>query len=63
MIAVSSKRTSTWRRPPRTWGAGDVAGNALFKHSGDYETRHVIDNVVRDERRALDLTATAHDFH
>jgi dihydrolipoamide dehydrogenase len=42
------------------WAQGDVAGNALFKHSGDYETRHVIDNVVRDERRALDLTAMPH---
>ncbi|SER42061.1 dihydrolipoyl dehydrogenase family protein [Natrinema salaciae] len=42
------------------WAQGDVAGNALFKHSGDYETRHVIDNVVGDDRRALDLTAMPH---
>ncbi|WP_265108555.1 dihydrolipoyl dehydrogenase family protein [Halosolutus halophilus] len=42
------------------WAQGDVAGNALFKHSGDYETRHVIDNVVHDERLALDLTAMPH---
>ncbi|MHC3438658.1 dihydrolipoyl dehydrogenase family protein [Natrialbaceae archaeon A-gly3] len=42
------------------WAQGDVAGNALFKHSGDYETRHVIDNVVGEERRQLDLTAMPH---
>ncbi len=42
------------------WAQGDVAGNALFKHSGDYETRHVIDNVVHDQRRELDLTAMPH---
>ncbi|ELY46504.1 dihydrolipoyl dehydrogenase family protein [Natronorubrum bangense] len=42
------------------WAQGDVAGNALFKHSGDYETRHVIDTVVYDDRRQLDLTAMPH---
>ncbi|MFA9427760.1 NAD(P)/FAD-dependent oxidoreductase [Natronorubrum sp. A-ect3] len=42
------------------WAQGDVAGNALFKHSGDYETRHVIDTVVHDDRRQLDLTAMPH---
>ena len=42
------------------WAQGDVAGNALFKHAGDYETRHVIDNVVDDERRALALSAMPH---
>ena len=42
------------------WAQGDVAGNALFKHSGDYETRHVIDAVVHDEPRPLDLTAMPH---
>ena len=42
------------------WAQGDVAGNALFKHSGDYETRHVIDGVVHDDPRTLDLTAMPH---
>jgi len=42
------------------WAQGDVAGNALFKHSGDYETRHVIDAVVHEEPRTLDLTAMPH---
>jgi len=42
------------------WAQGDVAGNALFKHSGDYETRYTIRNVVHDERRAVDLSAMPH---
>jgi len=42
------------------WAQGDVAGNALFKHSGDYETRHTVANVVRGERQALDLSAMPH---
>jgi dihydrolipoamide dehydrogenase len=42
------------------WAQGDIAGNALFKHSGDYETRHTIANVVHGERRALDLSAMPH---
>ena len=42
------------------WAQGDIAGNALFKHSGDYETRHTIANVVDEERRAVDLSAMPH---
>ncbi|MEF8863060.1 MAG: dihydrolipoyl dehydrogenase [Haloarculaceae archaeon] len=42
------------------WAQGDIAGNALFKHSGDYETRHTIANVVRDEDRTVDLSAMPH---
>jgi dihydrolipoamide dehydrogenase len=42
------------------WAQGDITGNALFKHAGDYETRHTVDNVVHGERRALDLTAMPH---
>ncbi|QFU84603.1 dihydrolipoyl dehydrogenase family protein [Natronorubrum aibiense] len=42
------------------WAQGDVAGNAMFKHAGDYETRHVIDSVVHANRRKLDLTAMPH---
>jgi dihydrolipoamide dehydrogenase len=42
------------------WAQGDIAGNALFKHSGDYETRHTVANVVDGERRALDLSAMPH---
>lgn len=42
------------------WVQGDVAGNALFKHSGDFETHHTIANVVYDEHRPLDLSAMPH---
>ena len=42
------------------WAQGDVAGNALFKHSGDYETEHTIANVVRGEGRSVDLSAMPH---
>ena len=42
------------------WAQGDIAGNALFKHSGDYETQHTVANVVHDERRELDLSAMPH---
>ena len=42
------------------WAQGDVAGNALFKHSGDYETDHAIANVVRGEGRSVDLSAMPH---
>ena len=42
------------------WAQGDVAGNALFKHSGDYETQHVVSNVVHGEQKALDLSAMPH---
>jgi len=42
------------------WAQGDIAGNAMFKHSGDYETRHTIANVVDGERRAVDLSAMPH---
>jgi len=42
------------------WAQGDVAGNAMFKHSGDYETEHTVANVVHDEGRAVDLSALPH---
>lgn len=42
------------------WAQGDIAGNFLFKHAGDYETRHTIANVVHGERRPVDYTATPH---
>ncbi|MCL7417047.1 MAG: FAD-dependent oxidoreductase, partial [Halalkalicoccus sp.] len=42
------------------WTQGDIAGNALFKHSGDYETRYTIDNVVHGKRRAVDFSAMPH---
>ncbi|WP_136686825.1 dihydrolipoyl dehydrogenase [Halorhabdus amylolytica] len=42
------------------WAQGDIAGNAMFKHSGDYETRVAIDNVVHDANRPIDLSAMPH---
>ncbi|ACV11025.1 pyridine nucleotide-disulphide oxidoreductase dimerisation region [Halorhabdus utahensis DSM 12940] len=42
------------------WAQGDIAGNAMFKHAGDYETRVVIDNVVHDAGREMDLSALPH---
>ena len=42
------------------WAQGDIAGNALFKHSGDYETRHTVANVVHGERRSIDLSSMPH---
>jgi dihydrolipoamide dehydrogenase len=42
------------------WAQGDIAGNALFKHSGDYETRHTVANVVDGEQREVDLSAMPH---
>jgi mycothione reductase len=42
------------------WAQGDVADNAMFKHSGDYETDHVVANAVRGEGRELDLSAMPH---
>jgi mycothione reductase len=42
------------------WAQGDVADNAMFKHSGDYETDHVVANAVHGETRALDLSAMPH---
>ncbi len=42
------------------WAQGDVAGNFMFKHSGDYETQHVIRNVVHDADEEVDYTAMPH---
>ncbi len=42
------------------WAQGDIADNAMFKHSGDYETEVTIANVVRDGDRTADLSAMPH---
>jgi len=42
------------------WAQGDIADNAMFKHSGDYETRVTIDNVVHRKEREADFTAMPH---
>jgi len=42
------------------WAQGDIADNAMFKHSGDYETEVTVANVVRDEGATADFTAMPH---
>jgi dihydrolipoamide dehydrogenase len=42
------------------WAQGDIADNAMFKHSGDYETQVTIENVVHDGEREADFTAMPH---
>ncbi|MFB6177205.1 MAG: NAD(P)/FAD-dependent oxidoreductase [Halobaculum sp.] len=42
------------------WAQGDIAGNHLFKHSGDYETEVVAANVAHDANRTVDYTAMPH---
>jgi len=42
------------------WAQGDIADNAMFKHSGDYETQVTIDNVVHGEDTRADFTAMPH---
>lgn len=42
------------------WAMGDVAGNAMFKHSGDYEGEIIVDNVVHGRERRADFTGLPH---
>ncbi len=42
------------------WAMGDIADNAMFKHSGDYEGEIMTANVARDEGREADFTALPH---
>ena len=42
------------------WAQGDIADNAMFKHSGDYETGVTIDNVVHENASEADFTAMPH---
>ena len=42
------------------WAQGDIADNAMFKHSGDYETEVTIENVVNDGSATADFTAMPH---
>jgi mycothione reductase len=42
------------------WAQGDIADNAMFKHSGDYETGVTVENVVHDGNVTADLSAMPH---
>jgi len=42
------------------WALGDIAGNHMFKHSGDYETDRLVETVVNDNPQPVDYTAMPH---
>ncbi|WP_435175819.1 dihydrolipoyl dehydrogenase family protein [Halorussus sp. AFM4] len=42
------------------WAIGDVAGNYMFKHSGDREAEFAVRNAVRGERASVDYPGMAH---
>jgi len=42
------------------WAQGDIADNAMFKHSGDYETEITIENAVHDGDARADFSAMPH---
>ena len=42
------------------WAQGDIADNAMFKHSGDHETEVTVANVVHEEGATADFTAMPH---
>jgi dihydrolipoamide dehydrogenase len=42
------------------WAMGDIADNAMFKHSGDFEGEIMIENVARGGSREADFTALPH---
>ena len=42
------------------YAIGDVAGNYMFKHSGDKEAEYVVDAVVNGEERAVEYPGMAH---
>ncbi len=42
------------------WAQGDIADNAMFKHSGDYETDVMVENVVHDGDATAEFTAMPH---
>jgi dihydrolipoamide dehydrogenase len=57
-FVVTNDRLAT--SAENVWAQGDIADNAMFKHSGDYETEVTVDNVVHGEDRAADFTAMPH---
>ncbi|WP_313693691.1 dihydrolipoyl dehydrogenase family protein [Halorarum halobium] len=42
------------------WAIGDIAGNYMFKHSGDTEAEYVVENAIRGNRRAVEYPGMAH---
>lgn len=42
------------------WAIGDIAGNYMFKHSGDKEAEFAIENAVRGNHREVEYPGMAH---
>jgi len=42
------------------WAIGDIAGNYMFKHSGDKEAEYVVENAVRGNEREVTYPGMAH---
>ncbi|QLH84096.1 dihydrolipoyl dehydrogenase family protein [Halosimplex pelagicum] len=42
------------------YAMGDIAGNYMFKHSGDKEAEYVVANAVRGDERAVEYPGMAH---
>lgn len=42
------------------WAIGDIAGNYMFKHSGDKEAEYVVENAVRGNRQSVEYPGMAH---
>ncbi|MFB6112895.1 MAG: NAD(P)/FAD-dependent oxidoreductase [Halodesulfurarchaeum sp.] len=42
------------------WAIGDIAGNYMFKHSGDKEAEYVIRNAVNNRRESVEYPGMAH---
>ena len=42
------------------WAIGDIAGNYMFKHSGDKEAECVVENAVDGNRTAVEYPGMAH---
>ncbi|RDI69961.1 dihydrolipoyl dehydrogenase family protein [Halopelagius longus] len=42
------------------WAIGDVAGNYMFKHSGDKEAEYAVENAVRGNEREVSYPGMAH---
>ena len=42
------------------WAQGDIADNAMFKHSGDHETEGAVATVIHEEGATAEFTAMPH---
>ncbi|RRJ31414.1 dihydrolipoyl dehydrogenase family protein [Halocatena pleomorpha] len=42
------------------WAIGDIAGNYMFKHSGDKEAEYVVENAVNGNRQPVEYPGMAH---